>query len=192
VQRLPITGPPLAGASRIRRRHQADICQGIGIFLPFDDEDPISSCDSGKDFRQPVENALDALQVPDPPIRTVGPPADESLRPLAYDLVDDLAGVISVGVDRDDVRASDRLARLPRIDQAKAPRQILPIPASFTGVTDPGALPRVPTRRWVCVVVRWAEEPDLAALASTMPREGRSIQIEMGGLEGHEVLGLGR
>ena len=112
------------------------------------------------------------------------PATGEVLAPLAQHLVEQPAVAVTVVVDRLDL--GEQLAAGGRQLEAEPRRQVAPAAARLAGVAEPGLLVAVPPRRGTAILVRRAEEAQLAPLAAGLPRrESAFDRRHLGAIGGH-------
>src|SRR5262249_13817264 len=102
AQVLGILVAPFLDATGIRRRRETDGVKIIDVFLAFGDVDNLAGGHRLDELGQPIRYAARVLQIPDPAAATVRPALSEILRLVAYDLEQDLPGLVGVVVDLDD------------------------------------------------------------------------------------------
>jgi hypothetical protein len=136
--------PPLAGTARIAGRHDAKVRQRLDILLALDDEHTPLRGDRFGQVGQAVENAGNALEIPDPATLAVGPPLAECFWGEPDDLEQQRSKFVGVVVTRDDlvlkicaavagVAVTVLAQPFPRIVDALAIEEI-EHPAAFAGL----------------------------------------------------------
>jgi hypothetical protein len=95
--------PPLAGAAWVAGCDDAKARQAFNVLLALDDEHAPFQRESFHQVGQAVENAGDALEIPDPAALAVGPPLAECFWGEPDDLEQQRSEFVCVVVTRDDL-----------------------------------------------------------------------------------------
>ena len=64
LERVGVFVSPFPGAARIRGRYEPEITETVAVLLAFSEDDPASGFHALEHFRQSVEHAADAVQLP--------------------------------------------------------------------------------------------------------------------------------
>ncbi len=98
-----ITGAPLTSAASVARCYESNLDHSVNVLFAFANMDRASIGNGSNDVQQSIENALDAFEVPLPPV-ACGPALPKDFRLKPADLVNEFAAGVDVVVGRNDSR----------------------------------------------------------------------------------------